>query len=614
MRIVLRPLVHLYEDGSDTDSLQAGGVEVLCADEKVRKCVPILCTWHADYMENINIHGIKLNLCPMCTVPKEALGTLPKTAYSQRDHLRYQQYLRSKNTALLDKHGMKPISNALWSLPTVSPQEVMSPDILHNIHSGIMEHLMEWIDGFLKKHNRLSVFDDIWSNIPPYPGYFRPNKPYRSVTQWSGKEMRYFGRVILACFTAALRGQVDNQGMDGATHVSFSKAIKAVRYLSDFCLMAQYPSHTQETVTYMKNYLTKFHEYSDVFIEFRARKAAKKHAKKAAKELALDQATLYDYFKTATQKANLRKEHREERAALVQDIVQCNSSFNFPKLHLLSHYAEQVFRFGSLLQYSTEISEAMHKPLKDAYRRSNKVDATEQILDIYTRTHSMAMLEKNLVAWSRILLLPREYLDALEGRELDGEQSKVDQEQLIVRLMQKQHIEEIVPGKHGKRRRDLKLLDVADELHLPRLVELTYKFFQLHYMHACPADEDKLATYPAEIFTAIDIKVPDFQGQEIQRHIARCTGTRRFRNRSAPRADWVWVRYKAKEDNRVTLPWLGAGEEGIVRVENRGEDKSDRVVNVSDIEGIAHLIELEPGRCWIVNSRIDLTTWNQLYD
>ncbi|KAF8464822.1 hypothetical protein BDZ91DRAFT_821228, partial [Kalaharituber pfeilii] len=111
MRTVLRPLVHLYE---------AGGVEMLCADEKVRKCVPILCTWHADYMENINIHGIKLNLCPMCTVPKEALGTLPKTAYSQRDHLRYQQYLRSKNTALLDKHGMKPISNALWSLPTVS--------------------------------------------------------------------------------------------------------------------------------------------------------------------------------------------------------------------------------------------------------------------------------------------------------------------------------------------------------------------------------------------------------------------------------------------------------------------------------------------------------------
>ncbi|KAF8464828.1 hypothetical protein BDZ91DRAFT_659835, partial [Kalaharituber pfeilii] len=65
MRTVLRPLVQLYE---------AGGVEMLCADEKVRKCVPILCTWHADYMENINIHGIKLNLCPMCTVPKEALG------------------------------------------------------------------------------------------------------------------------------------------------------------------------------------------------------------------------------------------------------------------------------------------------------------------------------------------------------------------------------------------------------------------------------------------------------------------------------------------------------------------------------------------------------------
>jgi len=32
------------------------------------------------------------------------------------------------------------------------------------------------------------------------------------------------------------------------------------------------------------------------------------------------------------------------------------------------------------------------------------------------------------------------------------------------------------------------------------------------------------------------------------------------------------------------------------------------------LEGTAHLIPLEPGHRWIVNSRIDYHTWNELND
>ncbi|KAF8416905.1 hypothetical protein BGX38DRAFT_1078363, partial [Terfezia claveryi] len=59
--------------------------------------------------------------------------------------------------------------------------------------------------------------------------------------------------------------------------------------------------------------------------------------------------------------------------------------FNFPKLHLLSHYDSQIIDFGTIPQYSTEITEALHKPLKDAYQRSNRVDTAEQILDTISR-------------------------------------------------------------------------------------------------------------------------------------------------------------------------------------------------------------------------------------
>ena len=54
------------------------------------------------------------------------------------------------------------------------------------------------------------------------------------------------------------------------------------------------------------------------------------------------------------------------------------------------------------------------------------------------------------------------------------------------------------------------------------------------------------------------------------------------------------------------------GVEGMLRV---GLSTSPEVVVlISKIEGIAHLIPLEPKRTWLVNNRIDLETWNMLYD
>ncbi|KAF8456960.1 hypothetical protein BGX38DRAFT_1327137, partial [Terfezia claveryi] len=55
---------------------------------------------------------------------------------------------------------------------------------------GMLTHLMKWIQEFLDHVGRLKTFDQIWSRLPPFPGFTRPNKAYRSVSQWQGKEMR----------------------------------------------------------------------------------------------------------------------------------------------------------------------------------------------------------------------------------------------------------------------------------------------------------------------------------------------------------------------------------------------------------------------------------------
>ena len=56
------------------------------------------------------------------------------------------------------------------------------------------------------------------------------------------------------------------------------------------------------------------------------------------------------------------------------------------------------------------------------------------------------------------------------------------------------------------------------------------------------------------------------------------------------------------------------GEEGMIRVEWREDNRNVVVVQIGQIEGVAHLIALEPGKVWLVNNRIDLMTWNELYE
>jgi len=84
---------------------------------------------------------------------------------------------------------------------------------------------------------------------------------------------------------------------------------------------------------------------------------------------------------------------------MVDDVLTTGAHYNFPKMYFISHFVEQISRCGSLPQYSTEICAVLHKPLKDAYRRSNHINMMPQIIQTYTCAHSFAMPERNLEEW-----------------------------------------------------------------------------------------------------------------------------------------------------------------------------------------------------------------------
>ena len=78
--------------------------------------------------------------------------------------------------------------------------------------------------------------------------------------------MRNLGRCLLGVLAVALRQPDSTQVMP------FKPALECVRVLVDFNMMAQYCSHTDETMAYMENYLGRFHQMKDISLEFRVSK------------------------------------------------------------------------------------------------------------------------------------------------------------------------------------------------------------------------------------------------------------------------------------------------------------------------------------------------------
>jgi len=150
-----------------------------------------------------------------------------------------------------------------------------------------------------------------------------------------------------------------------------------------------------------------------------------------------------------------------------------------------------------------------------------------------------------------------------------------------------------------------------------------------------------------ELLTQLEIIVLAFQEMEIYEiHCARCTGALNFRNHGSCN-DWVWVRAGTDDmygalrgrlpvklvalfkirDNRGEDPvrhlagvqFVSAVNSGrisdvhsLVTVPMKEDAREFTVVDIGTILGLAHLIPEGDWR-WIVNSRIDLRTFNEVY-
>jgi hypothetical protein len=77
-----------------------------------------------------------------------------------------------------------------------------------------------------------------------------------------------------------------------------------------------------------------------------------------------------------------------------------DTDFNFPKIHLMSHWVEQIRRYGALQQYSAERHEQAHKTnLKDGWNASNhNLNYLPQVITFQRRILCFELRELNLQA------------------------------------------------------------------------------------------------------------------------------------------------------------------------------------------------------------------------
>jgi hypothetical protein len=617
-------------------ALGESGLEIECADGKVRLCFLRLSAWIADHLENITLHGIQQNQCAVCEVRPEQLGSYLRRSTAKRDYKKYE-YLFNKYAdgdqqagRELSDRGFKLLPSVFWGLPNVQQSDLPKPDILHVVYLGIFEtHLMKWIIGFLKKYKRLQTFDAIWKSLAVYPGYSAPNKEYSRVSQWTGKEMRNLVKVILPCFAASLRRP------SAVERPIFTQSLICVRSIVDFTLMSQYKSHTDETIQYLEQYLKAFHDHKDVFKEYRKDKSTTRKVREVTTRIRSENSEVLNQHRlsgaTAAKRRRIADEQRRDLDGVVADIYEEDVDFNFVKIHLLSHFGDHVRRFGNIQMYSTESGETSHKTMiKEGYRRSNKNDASHQILRTYARLDSFKIHEMNVEA-----NIPRPIQD-----ELRKEQHK---RQVGSRKKQPSGL---VPTVENISRLNKILRNLPD---------LLVDYYRRISAMGREVEIGLVKQFPVEICRLLRVPVENFQdAQEVTWHHLRCTGTQLWRTTGRSRNDWVWVDsgnrsiygalrgfyparllsiMKVRElttglvDRLVLVDRLyveNSGKlsdiTGLVTVTMgtaRGPNRTTEiVVGIKRIMGMAHLVpetaEIDNKR-WYVNNRIDLETFNRIY-
>jgi len=160
--------------------------------------------------------------------------------------------------------------------------------------------------------------------------------------------MKEMSRYLLVVVTQSLHGA------NPAQCPIFNRTIECTRALLEFYMYARYKSHVDATLSYMEDALHHLHTVRDVFLLGRASKEAKAKADALSSELMKKR-----MVENETNAETWMPSKKRHTIDAWQDCIsheidiwnELDADFKFPKIHLMSHWAEQIRRYAALQQY-----------------------------------------------------------------------------------------------------------------------------------------------------------------------------------------------------------------------------------------------------------------------
>ena len=289
------------------------GLPMMSGDGVWRRCHPVFAIFVGDYPEQTLVTCMFNGRCPKCVVPLGQLGEYNSFPLrTQRSMIGVYPLVDNdirKFHRTCREAGVKPVVHPFWAtFPLIDIYISITPDILHQMLQGVMRHLIGWL---VRIFGPLAI-DARCKSMPPNHNILLFTKGITTLSRISGREHKKMCSILLGLIIdLPIPGGLDS-----------SRVVKAARALLDFLVLAQFESHTSDTLSRLEDSLVAFHNNKAVFVDLGIRE-----------------------------------------------------NFEIPKLHSLLHYAPSIRLFGTADNYNTEQSECLHIDLaKEAYHATNRKD------------------------------------------------------------------------------------------------------------------------------------------------------------------------------------------------------------------------------------------------
>jgi len=296
----------------------------------------------------------------------------------------------------------------------------------------------------------------------------------------------------------------------------------------------------------MEDALHRFRTFKEVFLLGRASKKVNAKATALRTELVkkrkVDNETNAETW-TASQKQckiNAWRDHISHEIDISKDL---DANFNFPKIHLMFHWVEQIRRYRALQQYSAKRHEQAHKTnLKDSWNASNhNLNYVPQVITFPSRILCFEIRELNLQAvtqrWENSITACNVLPSGADLAAPLGSQSYTKPE-----FMGPQNR---CDGKHPDAiMKDFRaLLDNTDNAtHRVAICSGMREFIKHKSRNKMYISDDQLHAMELCIYHGIKVQVEGLDGECISQ-MCRCTGNQSRRGGDR-RNDWVWVKQR----------------------------------------------------------------------